>query len=115
MSSPEDLLTACATSQEERQRLISWANEALSLWDNWLHPFVAMLTRYGQACHPRRPAARKAALEWLNSVKVIDTLLLWPEVDSNDAGLTVGAINLLESAVKSGRDLLARQSYFPAG
>ena len=163
MSSPEDLLTACATSLEERQRLISRANDALSLWDNWLHPFTsgsetgddpayddnfqlmreeinklsgtdstllcelaqkclcecakdirvvtwyvqarlsrdgekglsegllllaAMLTRYGQACHPRRPTARKAALEWLNSAKVIDALLLWPEVDSNDAGLT---------------------------
>ncbi|MBL5837766.1 type VI secretion system protein TssA [Enterobacter asburiae] len=174
MSSPEDLLTACATSQEERLRLISRANDALSLWDNWLYPFtsgsetgddpaydddfqlmreeinkisgtdsallcelaqkclceyakdirvvtwyvqarlcrdgekglsegllllVAMLTRYGQACHPQRPAARKAALEWLNSAKVIDALLLWPEVDSNDAGLTAGAINLLETAV----------------
>ncbi|SAR15074.1 type VI secretion protein [Klebsiella pneumoniae] len=174
MSSPEDLLTACATSQEERQRLTSRANDALSLWDNWLHPFtsgpetgddpayddnfqlmreeinklsgtdsallcelaqkclcecakdirvvtwyvqarlsrdgekglsegllllVAMLTRYGQACHPRRPAARKAALEWLNSAKVIDAMLLWPEVDSNDAGLTAGAINLLQSVV----------------
>ncbi|EOX6949617.1 MAG: type VI secretion system protein TssA [Klebsiella michiganensis] len=174
MSSSEDLLTACATSQEERQRLISRANDALSLWDNWLHPFTsdsetgddpayddnfqlmreeinklsgtdtallcelaqkclcecakdirvvtwyvqarlsrdgekglsegllllaAMLTRYGQACHPRRPTARKAALGWLNSAKVIDALLLWPEVDSNDAGLTVGAINLLESTV----------------
>lgn len=40
MSSPEDLLTACATSQEERQRLISRANDALSFWDNWLHPFT---------------------------------------------------------------------------
>ncbi len=174
MSSPEDLLTACATSQEERQRLISQANDALSLRDNWLHPFTsdsetgddpayddnfqlmreeinklsgtdtallcelaqkclcecakdirvvtwyvqarlsrdgekglsegllllaAMLTRYGQACHPRRPTARKAALEWLNSAKVIDALLLWPEVDSNDAGLTAGAISLLESTV----------------
>ncbi|EGY9847413.1 type VI secretion system protein TssA [Escherichia coli] len=174
MSSPEDLLTACATSLEERQRLISRANDALSLWDNWLHPFTsgsetgddpayddnfqlmreeinklsgtdstllcelaqkclcecakdirvvtwyvqarlsrdgekglsegllllaAMLTRYGQACHPRRPTARKAALEWLNSAKVIDALLLWPEVDSNDAGLTAGAISLLESTV----------------
>lgn len=144
MSSPEDLLTACAASQEERQRLTSRANDALSLWDNWLHPFtsgsetgddpayddnfqlmreeinklsgtdsallcelarkclcecakdirvvtwyvqtrlsrdgekglaegllllVAMLTRYGQACHPQRPVARKAALEWLNSAK----------------------------------------------
>ncbi len=57
-----------------------------------------MLTRYGQACHPgaRRP---KAALEWLNSAKVIDALLLWPEVDSNDAGLTAGAISLLASTV----------------
>lgn len=60
---------------------------------------VAMLTRYGQACHPQRPVARKAALEWLNSAKVIDALLLWPEVDRNDAGLTAGAINLLQSAV----------------
>lgn len=174
MSSPEDLLTACATSQEERQRLTSRANDALLLWDNWLHPFtsgsetgddpayddnfllmreeinkisgtdsarlcelarkclcecakdirvvtwyvqarlsrdgekglaegllllVAMLTRYGQACHPQRPVARKAAMEWLNSAKVIDALLLWPEVDRNDAGLTAGAINLLQSAV----------------
>lgn len=174
MSSPEDLLTACATSQEERQRLISRANDALSLWDNWLHPFTsgsetgddpayddnfqlmreeinklsgtdstllcelartclcecakdirvvtwyvqarlsrdgeeglsegllllaAMLTRFGQACHPQRPVARKAVLEWLNSTKIIDTLSLWPEVDSNDAGLTAGAISLLESTV----------------
>lgn len=174
MSSSQELLTACVTSEEERQRLISRANDALSLWDNWLHPFtsgsetgddpayddnfqlmreeinklsgtdsallcelaqkclcecakdirvvtwyvqarlnrdgekglsegllllVAMLTRFGQACHPQRPVARKAALEWLNSTKIIDTLSLWPEVDSNDAGLTVGAINLLESAV----------------
>lgn len=60
---------------------------------------VAMLTRYGQACHPRRPAARKAALEWLNSAKVTDALLLWPGVDSNEAGLTAGAISLLGSAV----------------
>ncbi len=37
MSSPEDLLTACATSREERQRLTSRANDALLLWDNWLH------------------------------------------------------------------------------
>lgn len=41
MSSPEDLLTACATSREERQRLTSRANDALSLWDNWLHPFTS--------------------------------------------------------------------------
>lgn len=174
MSSPQALLSACTTNQEEQQHLIGKASSALSLWDNWLHPFtpgsetgddpayddnfllmreeinkisgtdsarlcelarkclyecakdirvvtwyvqarlsrdgekglaegllllVAMLTRYGQACHPQRPAARKAALQWLNSAKVIDALLLWPEVDRNDAGLTAGAISLLESTV----------------
>jgi type VI secretion system protein VasJ len=60
---------------------------------------AAMLSRYGQRCHPQRPNARKAALEWLNSTKVLDTLSLWPEVDRDDAGLTVGAVNLLASAV----------------
>lgn len=174
MSSPQALLSVCATNQEEQQRLIARASDGLSLWDNWLLPFtfgsetggdpayddnfqlmreeinklsgidstllcelaqkclcesakdirvvtwyvqarlsrdgekglsegllllVAMLTRFGRACHPQRPVARKAALEWLNSAKVIDALLLWPEVDNNDAGLTVGAINLLASAV----------------
>lgn len=174
MSSPEELLTACATSKEDQQRLISRANDALSLWENWLHPLtsgsetgddpayddnfqlmreeinklsgtdsallcelartclcecakdirvvtwyvqarlsrdgekglsegllllVAMLTRFGQACHPQRPVARKAALEWLNSTKIIDTLSLCPEVDSSDAGMNAGAINLLEFVV----------------
>lgn len=58
---------------------------------------VAMLTRFGLRCHPLRPNARKAALEWLNSARVTDTLALWPEVDRDDAGLTVGAITLLAS------------------
>ncbi|WP_329911755.1 type VI secretion system protein TssA [Serratia quinivorans] len=174
MSSPEALLTACATSTKEQQRPISRARDALSFWDNWLRPLgseqetgddpayddnfqlmreeinklsgtdphllcelaekclcesakdvrvvtwyiqarlsrdgekglseglllmAAMLSRYGRRCHPQRPNARKAALEWLNSTKVLDTLSLWPEVDRDDAGLTVGAVDLLTSAV----------------
>lgn len=39
MSSPDDLLTACATSKEEQQSIISRASGVLSLWDNWLLPF----------------------------------------------------------------------------
>jgi hypothetical protein len=76
---------------------------------------VAMLTRYGQACHPQRPVARKAALEWLNSAKVIDALLLWPEVDSNDAGLTAGAITCLNPPWLTGRKLKNRllQGFVP--
>jgi type VI secretion system protein VasJ len=136
MSSPEALLSACTTNQEEQQRLIERASSALSLWDNWLKPvspetetgddpayddnfqlmreeinklsgtdpellcalaekilcesakdirvvtwyiharlsrngeeglaeglllLVAMLSRYGNRCHPLRPNARKAA------------------------------------------------------
>ncbi len=174
MSSPEALLTACATDEGAQRRLLSQASEGLPLWDNWLLPLgseqetgddpayddnfqlmreeinklsgtdpqrlcelaekvlcesakdirvvtwyiqarlnrdgekglaegllllAAMLARYGQRCHPQRPNARKAALEWLNSTKMLDTLSMWPEVDRDDTGLTVGAINLLASAV----------------
>lgn len=65
---------------------------------------AAMMTRYRQQTHPQRPNARKAALEWLNSSKVLDTLRLWPEVDRDDAGLTVGAISLLATAVNDWLD-----------
>lgn len=60
---------------------------------------AAMLSHYGKRCHPQRPNARKAALEWLNSGKVLDALSLWPEADRNDAGLTAGAVTLLASAI----------------
>ncbi|TDN50103.1 type VI secretion system protein VasJ [Buttiauxella sp. JUb87] len=174
MSSPEALLSVCSTNNEEQQRLLSRATDALPLWDNWLRPITpaqetgddpayddnfllmreeinklsgtdaellcglaekclcesakdirvatwysqarlsrdgekglaegllllsAMLSRYGQLCHPQRPNARKAALEWLNSAKVLDTLSQWPEVDRDDASLTVGAVNLLAATV----------------
>lgn len=174
MSSPQALLSACATNQEEQQRLIDNASGTLSLWDNWLKPvspetetgddpayddnfqlmreeinklsgtdpallctlaekilcesakdirvvtwyiqarlsrdgekglaeglllLVAMLSRYGKRCHPLRANARKAALEWLNSSKMLDTLSRWPEVDRDDAVLTAGAISLLAASV----------------
>lgn len=60
---------------------------------------IAMLTRFGQTCHPQRPVARKAALEWLNSAKVLDSLALWPEVVRDDAGLMAGALRLLADRV----------------
>jgi len=174
MSSPEALLSACATSQEEKQHIIERASSALSIWDKWLKPIspeteagddpayddnfqlmreeinklsgtdpellctlaekilcesakdirvvtwytlarlsrdgekglaegllllIAMLSRYGKHCHPLRANARKAALEWLNSTKIQDTLSLWPEVERDDAGLTAGAVCLLEERV----------------
>lgn len=174
MSSPAILLTACAPKEEEQQRILLRASEALPRWDNWLLPLepepgtgadpayddnfqlmreeinklsgtdsaqlcalaekilcesakdvrvvtwyiqarlsrdgekglaegvlllAAMLSRYGQHCHPQRPNARKAALEWLSSTKVLDTLALWPEVDKGDAALTAGAMHWLANAV----------------
>ncbi|HEB4093839.1 TPA: type VI secretion system protein TssA [Enterobacter cloacae] len=174
MSSPEALLAACATNQEEQQKLIESASVTLSLWDSWLKPvrpetetgddpayddnfqlmreeinklsgtdpellcrlaekilcesakdirvvtwyiqarlsvdgekglaegvllLVAMLSRYGKRCHPLRANARKSALEWLNSSKMLDTLSRWPEVDRDDAGLTAGAVSLLAASV----------------
>ncbi len=174
MSSPEALLSACTTHQQDQQNLIARASDALPLWDNWLLPLspeqqtgddpayddnfqlmreeinklsgtdpeqlcalaekclcesakdirvvtwyiqarlsrdgekglveglllmVAMLSRYGKRCHPQRPVARKAALEWLSSTKMLDTLSLWPEVDRDDAALIAGAISLLANAV----------------
>lgn len=60
---------------------------------------AAMMIRYGDRCYPLRPVARKGALEWLNSTKVLDSLALWPEVAREDAGMTAGALALLNVAV----------------
>ncbi|ENA9698528.1 type VI secretion system protein TssA [Salmonella enterica subsp. enterica] len=60
---------------------------------------AALMARYGQMLHPRRPNARRLALEWLNSDKMLDSLALWPEVVRDDAELTVGALALLENHV----------------
>lgn len=59
----------------------------------------AMITRFGSLCYPLRPVARKSALEWLNSAKVLDSLALWPEVARADAELTAGALYHLHVAV----------------
>ncbi|OVZ78958.1 type VI secretion system protein TssA [Yersinia kristensenii] len=174
MSLPTALLALCATDEAEQQQLISRAESASSLWENWLLPITpeseagedpaynddfqsmreeinklsgidltlmcqlaekllcqttkdirvvtwyiqarlhrdgekglaesltllaAMIARYGALCHPLRPVARKGALEWLNSAKVLDSLTLWPEVAREDAELTAGALSLLQAAV----------------
>lgn len=38
MSSPEALLSVCATDEADQQQLLSRAKSASSLWDNWLLP-----------------------------------------------------------------------------
>ncbi|ELN2579018.1 type VI secretion system protein TssA [Enterobacter kobei] len=100
-----ELAQKCLCGTAKDIRVVTWYIQARLSQDGekglseGLLLLVALLKRYGQACHPQRPVARKAALEWLNSAKVIDSLQLWPEVDCNDAGMTAGAISLLASAV----------------
>lgn len=100
-----ELAEKCLCESAKDIRVVSWYIQARLNRDGekglaeGLLLLAAMLSRYGRRCHPQRPNARKAALEWLNSTKMLDTLSMWPEVDRDDTGLTVGAINLLASAV----------------
>lgn len=97
----EKILCECAKDI----RVVTWYTQARLSRDGekglaeGILLLVAMLSRYGRHCHPLRPNARKAALEWLNSTKVLDTLSRWPEVEREDAGLTAGAVTLLSKVV----------------
>jgi len=99
------LAEKCLCENAKDIRVVTWYIQARLSRDGekglaeGLLLMAAMVSRYGKLCHPLRPNARKAALEWLNSAKVLDTLSLWPEVDSDDAALITGAIMLLASAV----------------
>ncbi|QIU89830.1 type VI secretion system protein TssA [Yokenella regensburgei] len=57
---------------------------------------AALLQRFQSELHPRRERPRKAALEWLAGSKVLDTLLLYPEVNARDFNIIVGALALIE-------------------
>jgi len=61
-----------------------------------LQLLVAMLTRYGDRCHPRRSNARKSTLEWLNSTKIQDTLSRWPDATREQTSQTAAALCLLD-------------------
>ncbi len=61
---------------------------------------AAMLEQAGQHCHPQRSTARLAALDWLNSEKVLDTFSRWPDVTREETGRTAAALCLLETALE---------------
>lgn len=46
-----------------------------------LELLVGLLQRYGKSLHPRRERSRKAALEWMCSPRMLDSLSLFPEVN----------------------------------
>ncbi|AFJ46285.1 type VI secretion system protein TssA [Shimwellia blattae] len=62
---------------------------------------TAMLSQAGGHCHPQRSAARLAALDWLNSEKMLDAFSRWPDVTREDTARTAAALCLLESALGS--------------
>lgn len=58
------------------------------------------MQRFATRLHPQRERSRKAALEWLASSRMLDSLLLYPEVTKSEAGRIVGALWLIERAVE---------------
>ena len=57
-----------------------------------LELLAGLLTRFGTALHPQRERSRKAALEWLASARMLDSLSLYPEVVREEAQRTAGAL-----------------------
>ncbi len=66
-----------------------------------LQLLAAMLSRYSEQCHPRRPNARKSALEWLNSTKMQDALSLWPDASRDQTSQTAAMLSLLDTQLES--------------
>lgn len=57
-----------------------------------LELLAGLLEHFDSQLHPQRDRSRKAALEWLASSRMIDSLSLYPEVVREDALRTVGAL-----------------------
>ncbi|WNY86925.1 type VI secretion system protein TssA [Leclercia adecarboxylata] len=66
-----------------------------------LELLAGLLQRYGTQLHPQRDRSRKAALEWLASSRVLDSLSRWPEVVRDDALHTAGALLLIRDSLET--------------
>ncbi|WP_431221856.1 type VI secretion system protein TssA [Serratia sp. L9] len=60
---------------------------------------AGLITQFGEALYPQRPASRQAAIEWLCGMKIQTTLSLYPEVDDHAGKLMVAVLCLLEQAL----------------
>lgn len=65
--------------------------EGLELLAGLMHRFAGQL-------HPHRDRSRKAALEWLGSGRMLDSLSLYPEVELPTLQRIAGALALIEEA-----------------
>ncbi|WLI76918.1 type VI secretion system protein TssA [Kosakonia sp. H02] len=61
-----------------------------------LELLAGLLQRFGPDLHPQRDRSRQAALEWLCSSRMLDSLSLHPEVAKEDALRIAGALWLTE-------------------
>lgn len=62
---------------------------------------AGLITRFGETLHPQRANSRKTALEWLSGSRVLDSLSLFPEVNSADFSRIVGALTLIEQRLST--------------
>lgn len=66
-----------------------------------LELLAGLLQRYETQLHPHRERSRKAALEWLASSRVLDSLSRYPEVVREHAQRTTGALLLIQDSLET--------------
>ncbi|RWR02607.1 hypothetical protein ED28_07010 [[Pantoea] beijingensis] len=66
-----------------------------------LELLAGMLDRFGAQLHPLRERSRQSALEWLGSSRITDSLSRYPEVDVAIMRRIVGALLLIDSAMRA--------------
>lgn len=66
-----------------------------------LELMASMLERFGSRLHPLRDRSRKAALEWLGSSRVTNSLCLYPEVDMSIMQRITAALLLAEQTFQT--------------
>lgn len=65
-----------------------------------LELLAGLMQSFGSQLHPQRGRSRKAALEWLGSSRMLDSLSLYPEVTKTEAERIAGALWLTEQATE---------------
>ena len=65
-----------------------------------LELLAALMQRFGEQLHPQRERSRQGALEWLGSSRMLDSLSLYPEVNSAETLRIAGALLLTEQAAE---------------
>ncbi|MGY5367971.1 type VI secretion system protein TssA [Enterobacter oligotrophicus] len=66
-----------------------------------LELLAGLMQRFSVQLHPQRERSRKGALEWLGSNRMLDSLSLYPEVNTADTARIAGALWLLEQEAGS--------------